>query len=117
MSELTLDANVVRSLFRYEDGILYWRERPADHFPHETAQKKWNTKFSGKAAGYINKPTLDLRIVERRIDVQLPVNLFRLPGHVAVQPEQVVPNNTLHARPLRRGHYRDRVTSQLRVAA
>lgn len=31
--------------------------------------------------------------------------------------EQVVPNNTLHARPLRRGHYRDRVTSQLRVAA
>lgn len=54
---------------------------------------------------------------ERRIDIQLPLNLFRLPGHVAVQPEQVVPNNTLHGRPLRAGHYRDRVTSQLRDAA
>ncbi len=48
---------------------------------------------------------------------ELPVNLFRLPGHVAVQPEQVVPNNTLHPRPLRAGHYRDRVTSQWRSAA
>ncbi len=32
MSEATLNASIVRSLFRYEDGLLYWLQRPADHF-------------------------------------------------------------------------------------
>lgn len=34
------------------------------------------------------------------------------------QPQQIKPNNAPHAHPhFRRGHYRDRVTSQLMVAA
>lgn len=56
MSEITLDAGLVRGLFRYVDGVLYWLERPISHFQNEAAQRKWNTKFAGKAAGYVNKP-------------------------------------------------------------
>lgn len=61
---------------------------------------------------------LDDRIGDDRVDVQLPVQLFGLHGHVAIQPQQIKPNNSPHAHPrFRRGHYRDRVTSQLRSAA
>ena len=61
---------------------------------------------------------LDDRIDDDRVDVQLPVHLLGLHGHVAIQPQQIKPNNAPHAHPrFRRGHYRARVTSQLKVAA
>ncbi len=46
-----LSVNYVKSLFRYEDGRLYWLPRPLEHFPSERIWRGWNTKWAGKEAG------------------------------------------------------------------
>lgn len=67
---------------------------------------------------FVTIAPLNDRIGDDRVNVQLPVQLFSLHGHVAIQPKQIKSKNSPHARPrFRRGHYRDQVTSQLKVAA
>ena len=39
----------------------------------------------------------DHRIDDDRVDVQLPFQLFGLHGHVAIQPQQIKPNNAPHS--------------------
>ncbi len=41
----------IRECLRYEDGKLFWLQRPLSHFPDEHAWKIWNSQFSGKEAG------------------------------------------------------------------
>lgn len=36
-------------------GVFTWRVRPPEHFKKEMSHKSWNTKFSGKMAGHVNK--------------------------------------------------------------
>lgn len=43
----------VRQCVRYEDGKLFWRERPRDHFPGDVPWRQWNAKYAGKEAGSI----------------------------------------------------------------
>ncbi len=45
-------AEYIRSLFRYENGRLYWKERPREHFVNEHRKNNWNSHFAGKEAGY-----------------------------------------------------------------
>jgi|SRR5580765_6772565 len=35
-------------------GIFIWLERPLSHFPYEGERRRWNGKFAGKPAGYVN---------------------------------------------------------------
>jgi AP2 domain/HNH endonuclease len=44
-------ADFVRQCFAYNDGLLFWKERPIEHFKDERAWKIWNSRFSGKEAG------------------------------------------------------------------
>lgn len=37
--------------FRYEDGRLYWKHRPREHFSSEPHWKRWNTRYAGSEAG------------------------------------------------------------------
>jgi hypothetical protein len=41
----------VRQCVRYEDGRLFWLERPRTHFKDERAWKTWNARFAGFEAG------------------------------------------------------------------
>lgn len=41
----------IRQCFHYENGKLFWLERPLHHFPDEHHFKCWNTRFRGKEAG------------------------------------------------------------------
>lgn len=34
-----------------EDGLLYWRERPIEHFKTEKAFLQWNARYAGTQAG------------------------------------------------------------------
>lgn len=38
--------------FLYEDGILYWRERPSSHFQDETIKRRVTSRCAGQPAGY-----------------------------------------------------------------
>lgn len=38
--------SVLRSMFEYRDGTLYWKSNP-----HQ--RKQWNTQYAGKRAGYL----------------------------------------------------------------
>jgi len=38
-----------------QDGWLYWKERSRKYFERESSWKMWNSRFSGKRAGTINK--------------------------------------------------------------
>lgn len=38
--------------FTYDDGKLYWIERPLHHFKSESSHRVWNKRFAGKEAGY-----------------------------------------------------------------
>jgi hypothetical protein len=44
-------AEYLRQCFDYQDGILYWRVRPREHFKDNRMWKAWNKKWSGKKAG------------------------------------------------------------------
>lgn len=50
-----LTAEYVRQILDYnpETGVFTWRERPREHFAISRIWRAWNTKFSGKVAGYI----------------------------------------------------------------
>lgn len=43
----------VRQCLRYEDGRLFWLERPRSHFASERGWKAFNTRFKGKESGGI----------------------------------------------------------------
>lgn len=45
----------LRQAFRYEDGKLFWRERPLGHFRDLHTMQAWNGRWSGKEAGYANE--------------------------------------------------------------
>lgn len=34
-----------------EDGLLYWKKRPLDHFVNESYQSRWNKRYAGERAG------------------------------------------------------------------
>jgi hypothetical protein len=46
----------LKSILDYnpDTGIFVWRERPVEDFKSEIIWKAWNTRFSGKQAGYLN---------------------------------------------------------------
>lgn len=44
-------AEYLRECFRYEDGKLFWMERPRSHFNKAHGWNIFNTNFSGKEAG------------------------------------------------------------------
>ncbi len=41
----------VRQCLRYEDGHLFWLERPIEHFCDRRAFSTWNSRFKGTEAG------------------------------------------------------------------
>lgn len=41
----------VRQVLRYEDGKLFWFERPLEHFPNASIRAMWNTRWASKEAG------------------------------------------------------------------
>jgi hypothetical protein len=51
------DRDLVRRLLRYDDatGELIWLPRPRAMFSSANALNTWNTRYSGKAAGYVRR--------------------------------------------------------------
>ena len=47
----------VNECFTYVDGKLYWKHRPLYHFTSEVNQRRFNSMWAGKEAGYVNKRT------------------------------------------------------------
>jgi HNH endonuclease len=45
----------LRQCFLYNDGKLFWKERPQEHFKNELTWKAWNGRWAGKEAGYANE--------------------------------------------------------------
>jgi hypothetical protein len=45
----------VRQALRYEDGKLFWKQRPREHFATEGTWKSWNTRYAGTEAGVARK--------------------------------------------------------------
>lgn len=41
--------------FRYENGSLYWNNRPINEFKNHRDWKCWNTRFAGRVAGTVRK--------------------------------------------------------------
>lgn len=44
---------IQRLAYDSERGLLIWRERPQNHFPHKKVWKIWNAKHAGKPAGHV----------------------------------------------------------------
>lgn len=54
---MELTQEFLKECFEHKEGLLYWKYRPIHHFNSESSQKKFNSAFAGKEAGYINKRT------------------------------------------------------------
>jgi hypothetical protein len=39
----------------YQEGIIYWNQRPEHHFCSEKKQQQWNKKYSAKQVGTLDK--------------------------------------------------------------
>ena len=49
------NAEYLRECFDYDKitGIMVWRNRPEQHFKRSAACRTWNTRYSGRPAGYL----------------------------------------------------------------
>lgn len=52
MAKELLSPEKLRNLFRYEPdtGLLFWQERPRDHFANDGRWSAWNKTYAGKPA-------------------------------------------------------------------
>jgi hypothetical protein len=69
---MELTTEVLRELLDYdkETGIFTWKARERSWFKTERSFKMWNTRYAGKAAGYVYKnltgyPSLTIRVFGR----------------------------------------------------
>ncbi len=51
----------IRQALRYEDGKLFWLNRPRDHFPSTRGWNIYNARFADKEAGTIREDKTDKR--------------------------------------------------------
>jgi hypothetical protein len=51
MSSKLPDAEYLKTILSYEDGVLTWLPRPQSHFKTKATAAMWNGKFSGTRAG------------------------------------------------------------------
>lgn len=51
-----INISVVRESLDYDcdTGCFIWKKRPISHFKDARAQKSWNTRYSGRAAGVLD---------------------------------------------------------------
>lgn len=49
--ENRIPAEIIREIFEYRDGHLYWKVRPRSHFTTDRGHKGFNTRMSGRKAG------------------------------------------------------------------
>jgi len=52
-----LTKEYLHECFEYVDGKLFWKFRPLYHFTSESKQKRFNSAWVGKEAGYVNYRT------------------------------------------------------------
>lgn len=54
-------------LVEYRDGKIYWLPRPESMFPRKNNADSWNTRFSGKEAGWMREDGyVSIRYKDRR---------------------------------------------------
>jgi hypothetical protein len=57
----------VRQCLRYQDGRLFWLERPREHFTANRVWNIWNARFAGKEAGNINQSRCMVTLDKQRL--------------------------------------------------
>ncbi|CAM0068555.1 HNH endonuclease [Vibrio phage K406] len=57
LKEDDLTQEILQQCFKYKNGNLYWKERPANHFKNLSDYRAFLTNQEGKVAGYYNKRT------------------------------------------------------------
>jgi hypothetical protein len=70
-------AEHLRQCLRYDNGKLFWLKRPLEHFANKKAWTIWNTKFSGKEAGYVRR-------VEGRDRVLVGIKTIQYYRHILI---------------------------------
>lgn len=45
------ETEYLKNIFKYEDGKLFWKVRPVEHFKNKRTASMWNAKFANKQAG------------------------------------------------------------------
>ena len=83
LKESELTQELLHECFEYHpDGFLIWKERPLKHFNNEDNQKRFNTPWAGKVAGYYNKRTDskrdDFGYYKVRITLEKSQGMFKL---------------------------------------
>lgn len=55
-------------------GVLRWKVRPGHHFSSRRSQRIWNTKFSGRKAGYLNRNARGKSYTRLQLAITSPVD-------------------------------------------
>jgi hypothetical protein len=57
----------VRQALRYEDGKLFWKHRPIEHFKNDRYYRAWNARLAGTEAGSVSHDRVFIAVGGQRI--------------------------------------------------
>jgi len=93
VKSMNFSKDYLHECFMYDDGKLYWKERPENHFESKRAWKAINTRISGKEAGVCRKNSFYVKINKKNVNTRqiiwvmfnggvAPDNIINLDGDV-----------------------------------
>lgn len=101
LKESELTQCLLKECFEYhEDGYLIWKHRPIEHFKNPVNQRRFNTPYAGKVAGYYNKRTDskrdDFGYFKVRITLEKSQGMFKLHRLIFLLKEGYLPEFVDH---------------------
>lgn len=82
---MELTQELVRRLFEYRDGELYWKTRPRSDFKTDGRHANWNQRYSFQKAGSTAGPYVNVSINKKRYQAHALIFLW----HHGVVPKVI----------------------------
>ena len=103
------DVSFLRECFTYdpEQGQLFWKTRPADHFKTDEAFRAWNKKYAGREAGHTSQRYRKLTLTVEGVKKIYSVHRVAWAVHSGEWPAEQLDHKNQNKADIRIGNLRE----------